>query len=406
MQVSGIGLQFSHYTARKEVSERKQGANQQDEFQKSLHDKAFSRTVSREQTSDVITIAMHNRKNFIEEQKAVLARFDMSIIETRTPEYTSMVEDLEKSGIIESAPFEKLLETIYSGSNASGLSFELGYAESSTRDNPMMIARGIDENGNPFEKTIHVNNINPYNATYLEMQALAVHLMPDEASSVISQGDADKMGLNDKADFSTIFAATSHAQLMSKNLSARANTHYYVNTIFQYAISVNEDAATEDRIRYEDMIARGAQRVFMYTSEIYATTVNGIEHLSAEQKAMLKEKYDINNIKPGSAEYNMLMYELMKLGVISNILSPEILKAHHIGVDENGFITGILSRADEPQTNSNILDWFRGLLNTRVKEYSQLQGRKEFTDEQAQLYEFLIDHKRDLKRVLEEIFGK
>ena len=37
------------------------------------------------------------------------------------------------------------------------------------------IAKGVDENGNEFEKTIHINQINPKSATVVEMRALEAH---------------------------------------------------------------------------------------------------------------------------------------------------------------------------------------------------------------------------------------
>jgi len=101
--------------------------------------------------------------------------------------------------------------TVYSGGNAAGLSFELRYAESSTDENPVMTARGWDENGDEFERTININNIDPQNATPVEITALQAHLnggklyLTSGSSMVTSGNHGDNIGLNlnDRNDYIT-----------------------------------------------------------------------------------------------------------------------------------------------------------------------------------------------------------
>ncbi|WP_394523383.1 hypothetical protein [Lacrimispora sp. JR3] len=64
---------------------------------------------------------------------------------------------------------------LYSGGNGTGLSYYLEYAEGSTKENPLVTAKGVDENGDEFEQTISINDINPKNATIVELQSLASH---------------------------------------------------------------------------------------------------------------------------------------------------------------------------------------------------------------------------------------
>jgi len=45
-------------------------------------------------------------------------------------------------------------DMLFSGGNGTGLSFYIKYAEESTDDNPVVIAKGIDENGKEFEEMI------------------------------------------------------------------------------------------------------------------------------------------------------------------------------------------------------------------------------------------------------------
>ena len=66
-------------------------------------------------------------------------------------------------------------DMLYSGGNGTGLSFYLKYAEDSTEDDPRILAKGVDENGNEFEQVIDVKKVNPRNATLPEMRALEAY---------------------------------------------------------------------------------------------------------------------------------------------------------------------------------------------------------------------------------------
>lgn len=72
-------------------------------------------------------------------------------------------------------------DTVGSGCDPrSGLSFIFKYAPESTEDNPIMIAYGFDENQEKFEKKVAIKDINPYNATLVEMKAFESHYKLDK----------------------------------------------------------------------------------------------------------------------------------------------------------------------------------------------------------------------------------
>lgn len=52
----------------------------------------------------------------------------------------------------------------------------INYAEQSTEEDPILIAEGMDYDGREFKKEIHLNDIDPSNASYVEMAALKAHL--------------------------------------------------------------------------------------------------------------------------------------------------------------------------------------------------------------------------------------
>ena len=102
--------------------------------------------------------------------------------------------------------YMKTDDMLYSGGNGTGLSFYIKYAADSTEDDPTVIAKGVDENGNEFERTIHINKINPKCATLVEMRALEAHLGVDKNGGLSSlPPETGEMGLHDRADFMDMF---------------------------------------------------------------------------------------------------------------------------------------------------------------------------------------------------------
>ena len=80
------------------------------------------------------------------------------------------------------------------------------YAEESTDDNPVVIAKGIDENGKEFEEKININDIDLRNASYVEMSALEAYYDVDRGNSLSSfPQETGHMGLNERCDLISSF---------------------------------------------------------------------------------------------------------------------------------------------------------------------------------------------------------
>lgn len=105
--------------------------------------------------------------------------------------------------------YMKTGDMLFSGGNGTGLSFYIKYADNSTAENPVMIAKGVDENGNEFEQTIRIKDINPHNATIVEMRALEAYLNVDKGVGLTSlPPSTGNLGLNDRTDFIAMFRKT------------------------------------------------------------------------------------------------------------------------------------------------------------------------------------------------------
>ena len=57
--------------------------------------------------------------------------------------------------------------------------YHIYYTEESTEENPIVLAEGVDETGNEFRFEIRINDINPENASFVEMEALMRHRKKD-----------------------------------------------------------------------------------------------------------------------------------------------------------------------------------------------------------------------------------
>ena len=125
-------------------------------------------------------------------------------------------------------------DMIYSGGNGTGLSFYLKYAENSTEDDPTVIAKGVDENGDEFEQTIHINKINPKCATVVEMRAVEAHLGVDKNGGLTSLPmETGMMGLRDRTDFMNMF----EKQISDMKLLSQKRTAAY----YQYSMQMYWD---------------------------------------------------------------------------------------------------------------------------------------------------------------------
>lgn len=103
--------------------------------------------------------------------------------------------------------YMKTDDMLYSGGNGTGLSFYIKYAKNSTEDDPTVIAKGVDENGDEFERIIHINQINPEYATIVEMRALEAHTGVEKQYGFTSLPlETGSMKLNDRRNFMDMFA--------------------------------------------------------------------------------------------------------------------------------------------------------------------------------------------------------
>ncbi len=128
-------------------------------------------------------------------------------------------------------------DMLYSGGNGTGLSFYIKYADNSTEDDPTVVAKGVDENGNEFEQTIHINEINPRNASVVEMIALESYMGVDKNGGLTSLPlGTGMMGLHDRTDFMDMF----QKQIGDMKLLSQKRAAYYQYSMQAYLDFMNK----------------------------------------------------------------------------------------------------------------------------------------------------------------------
>ena len=84
----------------------------------------------------------------------------------------------------------------------SGAEYRFFHAAESTEENPILVARGVDEHGKLFEEKIDLRHINPYNTNQLEIDALS-YFKPGEYKTIVTPFGSKDLGLQDRFDFIT-----------------------------------------------------------------------------------------------------------------------------------------------------------------------------------------------------------
>lgn len=126
-------------------------------------------------------------------------------------------------------------DTLYSGGNGTGLSFYLKWAEDTTEDDPVMVAKGVDENGEEFEQRIRINDINPTNATLVEMRALEAYTGVDKNGGLSSLPmGTGEMGLHDRKNFMQMFKKEISDMALLKQRKAVAYYEYSMRNYWDF----------------------------------------------------------------------------------------------------------------------------------------------------------------------------
>lgn len=148
--------------------------------------------------------------------------------------------------------YMKTDDMLYSGGNGTGLSFYIKYAKNSTEDDPTVIAKGVDENGDEFEQIIHINQINPQYATIVEMRALEAYTGVEKQYGFTSLPlDTGNMRLHDRRNFMEMFTDVIGDMNL---LRQRKTADYYRYSMQVYQDFMNKMADSRSKSRFAGIL--------------------------------------------------------------------------------------------------------------------------------------------------------
>lgn len=112
------------------------------------------------------------------------------------------------------------------GSPITGQTASVYRDESYTKDNPVMLVKGVDSQGNEYEERVNLKEVNPSHASYIEMVALSTYLDSEGKSNGANPGiEPSLCEYNDyfvKQDYITPLKWLAECQWKSKNLDGYA----------------------------------------------------------------------------------------------------------------------------------------------------------------------------------------
>ncbi len=86
-----------------------------------------------------------------------------------------------------------------------GITYKIATADNYTEEDPVVVVEGTDENGNAFKQFININDVNPYSATLMEMEALSLVSQDENYGEVfglmLTAVGEENMGVNDKLNW-------------------------------------------------------------------------------------------------------------------------------------------------------------------------------------------------------------
>lgn len=105
------------------------------------------------------------------------------------------------------------------GNPSTGETASVYRADEYTEDNPIMLVVGVDSNGKKYEQKVNPKEVNPRNASYIEMVALSTYMCKAGLTNGTEPGVYAKDYFS-KEDYLSALEDLTLCQLSSKNMQA------------------------------------------------------------------------------------------------------------------------------------------------------------------------------------------
>ncbi len=171
---------------------------------------------------------------------------------------------------------------------APGIEYRFFHAVESTEENPVLVARGVDEHGKLFEEKIAVKQIDPYNTTPLEIDALS-YFRPGEHYSISTYNLYGKEpGINERFDY----VARTQERLASCNRLHLSEEAAWNKKDLDFVLGFTENHTGADQIgtcfKLDSDILKGfteenKRNLELYSSAVRERMISGMARKCSEE---------------------------------------------------------------------------------------------------------------------------
>ena len=131
------------------------------------------------------------------------------MVNVQSRSQSAKVSIAQDEALIAPRPAETMFSTdaLFSGGMAVGSGFmnaSVNWSVNSTEDNPIMLVRGTDVDGSQFEVEVAINNINPRNASVIELFALDGYAAANGQSASATRAAARESAMSVPNSFTPI----------------------------------------------------------------------------------------------------------------------------------------------------------------------------------------------------------
>lgn len=159
--------------------------------------------------------------------------------------------------------------------------YEFFHAAESTEENPVLVAKGVDQYGTYFEEKINVKQINPYNTSTLELQALE-HFCPDKYKTMTNPYDCMegqekelRERINYVAGAQTLIAAWKRIGYAGQSAQWRDE----LNFLLSYTENTAEAGGAGNEYKVDTTLFKGISEEYKRNMELYCNAAK--ERLAA-----------------------------------------------------------------------------------------------------------------------------
>ena len=172
-----------------------------------------------------------------------------------------------------------------------GIEYRFFHAAESTEENPVLVARCVDEHGKLFEEKIDVKQIDPYNTTPLEIDALA-YFKPGEYHTISTSSlyGKEDVGINERFDFVAMIRERL-ASCSRLHLSKEAAWH---EKDLDFVLGFTENRTRADRIGnhielgpdiFSDFAEENKRKLELYSEAARERMISGMARKCSESRS-------------------------------------------------------------------------------------------------------------------------